>query len=256
MQEKSKKYKAMVSSDWSECLAPCSPFDCISFNYPQLTSELETIFQQYTGNLISLGEAARNIQTLLPAAITTEQMDAYLDNSFSTYKGVPELIEWCLSKDILFMINTTGMIGYFQRIFAKNLLPRIPALSAHPTIRYPRQDCDPDVIFDLFEIRDKGTNTEAAVSHFNIPLGKIILMGDSGGDGPHFEWGAKVDAFLIGSMTKPSLEKYCLKDNIKINMRFGISGVLNAQKDLKKEMQIDFMELTSLFEERIEMGSK
>jgi 2-hydroxy-3-keto-5-methylthiopentenyl-1-phosphate phosphatase len=260
MQAKNKIYKAVVSSDWSECLAPCSPFDCISFNYPQLTSELEAIFKQYTGNIISLGEAAHKIQTLLPATLTTEQMDAYLDNSFSTYKGVPELIEWCLSKDILFMINTTGMTGYFQRVFttgmtgyfqrvfAKGLLPRVPVLSAHRMVHYPQQDSDPNVIFDLFEIKDKGTNTEAAVRHFNIPFNKIILMGDSGGDGPHFEWGTKADAFLIGSMTKPSLEKYCQKKNININVRFGISDTAGEKKDLQKEMQIDFMDLASLIE--------
>jgi 2-hydroxy-3-keto-5-methylthiopentenyl-1-phosphate phosphatase len=251
MQTKNKLYKAIVSSDWSECLAPCSPFDCISFNYPQLTAELDTIFKQYTSNIISLGEAARKIQTLLPATVTIEQMDAYLDNSFSTYKGVPELIEWCLSKEILFMINTTGMAGYFQRIFAKSRLPRIPALSAHSMIRYPKQQNDPDIIFDLFEIKDKGKNTEAAVRFFNIPCNKIILMGDSGGDGPHFEWGTKTDAFLIGSMTKPSLEKYCLKKNININMRFGISDAAGEKKDLKKEMQIDFMDLASRIEDLI-----
>jgi 2-hydroxy-3-keto-5-methylthiopentenyl-1-phosphate phosphatase len=249
MQAKNKMYKAMVSSDWSECLAPCNPFDCISFSYPQLTTELETIFKQYTGNIISLGEAAHKIQTLLPVTVTIEQMDAYLDNSFSTYKGVPELIDWCLSKDILFMINTTGMIGYFQRIFAKSLLPRVVALSAHPMVRYPQQHSDPNVIFDLFEIKDKGKNTEAAVRYFKIPSNQIILMGDSGGDGPHFEWGTKADAFLIGSMTKPSLEQYCLKKDININVRFGISDTAGEKKDLKKEMQIDFMDLASRIED-------
>lgn len=251
MHAKNKMYKAIVSSDWSECLAPCSPFDCISFSHPQLSADLETIFKQYTSNVISLGQAAHKIQTLLPATVTIEQMDAYLDNSFSTYKGVPELIEWCLSKDILFMINTTGMTGYFQRIFAKSLLPRIPALSAHSMVRYPQQSSDPDVIFDLFEIKDKGKNTEAAVRHFNIPINKIILMGDSGGDGPHFEWGTKADAFLIGSMTKASLEKYCLKKNVNINMRFGISDTAGEKRDLKKEMQMDFMDLSARIEDLI-----
>jgi len=249
MQAKNNMYKAIVSSDWSECLAPCSPFDCISFNYPQLSTELEKIFKQYTGNIISLGKAAHKIQTLLPAPITIEQMDAYLDNSFSTYNGVPQLIEWCLSKDILFMINTTGMTGYFQRIFAKRLLPRIPALSAHSMIRYPQRSTDPDVIFDLSEIKDKGKNTEAAVRFFNIPTDNIILMGDSGGDGPHFEWGTTVDAFLVGSMTKASLEKYCLKKNVNINMRFGISDTGDEKRDLKKEMQIDFMDLSARIED-------
>lgn len=149
------------------------------------------------------------------------------------------------------MINTTAMTGYFQRIFAKNLLPRVPALSAHPMIRYPKQHSDPNFIFDLFEIKDKGQNTETATRVFNIPFNKIILMGDSGGDGPHFEWGQKVNAHLIGSMTKPSLEKYCLKKNVNINVRFGISGTAGEAKDLKKEMQIDFMDLASIIEDLI-----
>jgi 2-hydroxy-3-keto-5-methylthiopentenyl-1-phosphate phosphatase len=245
MESMHKAYKAIISSDWSECLAPCSPFDFISFNYPQLTTRLEAIFKQYTGNHISLGEAARQIRKMLPDPITENQMDAYLDHSFSTYPGVPELIEWCLSKDILFMINTTGMAGYFQRICAKGLLPGIPLLSAHPMVRYPRQNSDPDHIYSLFEIKDKAKNTEAAIKVHQIPPNKIIIMGDSGGDGPHFEWGASVNAFLIGSMTKPSLENYCLTRKIKINFKFGISRAQSQNKDLKKEMQVNFMDLSS-----------
>jgi len=242
-------YKAIVSSDWSECLAPCSPFDCISFNYPEITPELETIFKQYTSNIITLGEASTMIQKLLPDTITTEQMDGYLDNSFSTYKGVPELIEWCLSKNILFMINTTGMIGYFQRVFAKGLLPRVQVISAHPMIRYPTRNSDPDNIHDLFETNDKGKNTAAVARSYHISSNRAILMGDSGGDGPHFEWGKEVNAFLIGSMTKPSLEKYCLKKNIHINHRFGISYAEVQVRDLQKEMQISFMDLASIIED-------
>jgi 2-hydroxy-3-keto-5-methylthiopentenyl-1-phosphate phosphatase len=245
MESMHKAYKAIISSDWSECLAPCSPFDFISFNYPQLTTRLEAIFKQYTGNHISLGEAARQIRKMLPDPITENQMDAYLDHSFSTYPGVPELIEWCLSKDILFMINTTGMAGYFQRICAKGLLPGIPLLSAHPMVRYPRQNSDPYHIYSLFEIKDKAKNTEAAIKAHQIPPNKIIIMGDSGGDGPHFEWGARVNAFLIGSMTKPSLENYCLTRKIKINFKFGISRAQSQNKDLKKEMQVNFMDLSS-----------
>jgi 2-hydroxy-3-keto-5-methylthiopentenyl-1-phosphate phosphatase len=245
MESMHKAYKAIISSDWSECLAPCSPFDFISFNYPQLTTRLEAIFKQYTGNHISLGEAARQIRKMLPDPITENQMDAYLDHSFSTYPGVPELIEWCLSKDILFMINTTGMAGYFQRICAKGLLPGIPLLSAHPMVRYPRQNSDPYHIYSLFEIKDKAKNTEAAIKTHQIPPNKVIIMGDSGGDGPHFEWGARVNAFLIGSMTKPSLENYCLTRKIKINFKFGISRAQSQNKDLKKEMQVNFMDLSS-----------
>ncbi len=254
MESKTKKYKAIISSDWSECLAPCSPFDFISFNYPQLTSRLEAIFKQYTGNHISLGQAARQIQKMLPDPITENQMDAYLDHSFSTYPGVPELIEWCLRKDILFMINTTGMAGYFQRICAKGLLPELPLLSAHPMVRYPQQNSDPDHIYNLFEIKDKAKNTRAAIKAHRIPPNKIVIMGDSGGDGPHFEWGAKVNAFLIGSMTKASLENYCLAKNIKINFKFGISYAHNQNKDLKKEMQVNFMDLSSCIEEALMEG--
>ena len=254
MESKTKKYKAIISSDWSECLAPCSPFDFISFNYPQLTSRLEAIFKQYTGNHISLGQAARQIQKMLPDPITENQMDAYLDHSFSTYPGVPELIEWCLRKDILFMINTTGMAGYFQRICAKGLLPELPLLSAHPMVRYPQQNSDPDHIYTLFEIKDKAKNTQAAIKAHRIPPNKIVIMGDSGGDGPHFEWGTKVNAFLIGSMTKASLENYCLAKNIKINFKFGISYAHNQNKDLKKEMQVNFMDLSSCIGEALMEG--
>ncbi|MBW2202038.1 MAG: hypothetical protein JRF71_14625 [Deltaproteobacteria bacterium] len=192
MAEINLKYKAIVSSDWNECLAPCGPFDFISFNHPELAVDLATIFQQYTGNMISLGEAACQIQDLLPVPITNEQMDVYLDKSFITYKGVPELIEWCSIKNILFMINTTGMVGYFQRIFAKNLLPPVPVVSAHPMIRFPERKSDPPSLYDLLEIQDKSKNTAAVVRSFNIPPEKIIVMGDSGGDGPHFEWGAGI----------------------------------------------------------------
>ena len=242
-------YKAMVSSDWSECLAPCSPLDCISFNYPELTTELETIFTQYTGNVITLGEAARRIQTLLQDSFAIEQMDAYLDNSFLTYTGVTELLEWCLSHHILFMINTTGTIGYFQRVFAKGLLPRVPIISAHPMIRYPDQASDPDHIYDLFETSDKAQNTAAVSRRYEVSSKHIILIGDSGGDGPHFEWGAKDNAFLIGSMIKPSLDNYCRQKNIKINLRFGIDYTEVKEKNHQKEMQVNFGDLASIIED-------
>jgi 2-hydroxy-3-keto-5-methylthiopentenyl-1-phosphate phosphatase len=238
----------MVSSDWNECLAPCGPFDFISINYPELESDLKTIFKRYTGNIISLGDAVRQIKKLLPAPITENQMDAYLNESFITYKGVPELIDWCLSNDILFMVNTTGMIGYFQRIFARGLLPQLPVLSAHPMVRYAHQHTDPDYIFDLFEIKDKLKNTEAVARSFRIPSDKIILMGDSGGDGPHFKWGAGINALLIGSMTKPSLKKYCARHNVKIGIEFGISYAEGEHRDQQKEMMTNFIDLPPLIE--------
>lgn len=239
-----KKYKALVSSDWNECLAPCGPFDCISFAYPRLKTELAAVFRQYTGNLISLGEAAGQIQELLPEPITPDQMDAYLDESFTTYTGVPQLIEWCSSHNILFMINTTGMIGYFQRIFAKSLLPPVPVISAHPLIRYPQNTGGSFRVYELLETRDKSKNTGEVARSLAIPVGKIFLLGDSGGDGPHFEWGAAAGAYLIGSMIKPSLDDYCKAKNIEINQRFGLDYSRRERELVREEFQIDFMELT------------
>jgi len=238
-----KEYIALVSSDWNECLAPCGPFDCISFAYPRLKSDLTDIFRQYTGNLISLGEAAGQIRELLPEPITPDQMDAYLDESFTTYTGVPELIEWCSSNNILFMINTTGMIGYFQRIFAKYLLPPVPVISAHPMIRYPQNTSDSWQVFKVLETRDKSKNTGEVARSLAIPAGKIILLGDSGGDGPHFEWGAALGAFLIGSMTKPSLDNYCRAKNIEIDLRFGLDYSRRERASLREEVQLNFMDL-------------
>ena len=246
MDPRNKTYRALFSSDWNECLAPCGPFDFISFTYPELELRLNTIFKRYTGNIISLGEAVGQIQKLLPSPVTKKQMDAYLNKSFITYRGVPELIEWCLNNDILFMINTTGTTGYFQRIFAGGLLPHVPVLSAHPMVRYAPHHSDPDYIFDLNEIRDKFKNSNAVARTFNIPSDKIILMGDSGGDGPHFEWGAGINALLIGSMTKPSLSKYCEHLNIPIQIQFGICYADGGNRDHQKEMQINFMDLLPL----------
>jgi hypothetical protein len=249
MTDYNRQYNAIVSSDWNECLAPCGPFDFISFAYPELGSDLESIFKSYTGNIISLGEAAQKIQKLLQDPINEEHMDAYLDASFVTYRGVADLIEWCLERDILFMINTTGVIGYFQRVFAKGLLPPVPVLSAHPMVRYAHRETDPLQVYDLLEIQDKSKNTRAVADRLTIPDEKIILMGDSGGDGPHFGWGAGIGAYLIGSMTKPSLEKYCQTQGVDIDLRFGLSYSEGDEKDPIQEMQIDFMDLSPLIDD-------
>jgi 2-hydroxy-3-keto-5-methylthiopentenyl-1-phosphate phosphatase len=243
------KYKAMVSADWNGCLAPCGPFDCISFAYPRLEADLAGVFRQYTGNLISLGEAVGQIRELLHEPITTEQMDAYLDESFTTYTGVPELIEWCSSNNILFMINTTGMIGYFQRIFAKTLLPPVPVVSAHPMISYPQNTSASCRVYELLETRDKSKNTGKVARSLAIPAAKIILLGDSGGDGPHFEWGAADGAFLIGSMTKPSLDAYCRKKDIEIDLRFGLDYSRRKKRNPQEESQVNFMVLTTTIKE-------
>lgn len=244
-----RKYEAILSSDWNECLAPTGPFDPIAFHYPGFGPQLDLIFKEYTGNRIPLSEALRRIHSLLPDPFTEDQMDAYLDASFSAYRGVPDFIDWCLAHDILFMINTTGFQGFFQRVFAKGLVPTVPAVSAHPMIRYAKGTADPALTMDLMEIHDKAKNTQVLMRELGIPVDRVIVMGDSGGDGPHFQWGAKAGATLIGSMTKRSLEEYCRDRGIAINVRFGLSYGQGQARDKVGELTVDFMGLTSVIED-------
>lgn len=236
-------YRGLVSSDWSECLSPSGPFDFMSFVYPELRQALATIFRQYTGNELALSEAMQRCRGLLPAPITTDQMDAYLDERFSVYTGVPELIEACLSRQILFMINTTGSMGYFQRAFYKKLLPRIPVLSAYPGLMFPAGESDPEILFDLQEIADKPLNTQKAAKHFQIPPQNILIMGDSGGDGPHFKWAAEWKVVRVASMAKPSLKTYCAGEQVGIDHFFGISYEDGEPRRESDEMAVDFREL-------------
>jgi len=240
------RYNGMISSDWNECLAPCGPFDPIAFVYPEREADFSGIFRLYTGNQISLSEATRRIGGLLPKPITEKRMDAYLDASFVTYKGVTGLILWCVKNDILFMINTTGMQGYFQRAMAKGLLPQGTVIAANPMISYPGHEME---MYEVREIEDKAKNTETVMRLYGIPPKRVILIGDSGGDGPHFEWGASVGAYLVGSMTKPSLESCCRKKEIKINTRFGVTYSEGEKKDLEREMKVDFMGLVTVIEQ-------
>lgn len=246
------RYKAMVSSDWNECLAPCGPFDFISFSVPEIEGELEAVLRQYTGNRTSLGQAVGRIRTLLPAPASPEQMDSYLDEAFSAYTGVANLIEWCSSRNILFMINTTGTIGYFQRIFARGLLPRVPVIAAHPMVRFDPGRSDPRCIFDIFETGDKAKASKAVMDSLDIPADKVMLIGDSGGDGPHFEWGWKSGVHLIASMTKVTLEEYCRRKNIRLDLKFGLDYTKGAPRDVAKEMQVNFMDLTAVIEEMVD----
>ena len=239
-------HNGMISSDWNECLAPCGPFDPIAFVHPQIKADLAGIFRLYTGNQISLSEATRRIGGLLPKPISEKQMDEYLDASFVTYKGVRQLIEWCKKKGILFMINTTGMQGYFQRAMAKGLLPEGIVVAANPMISYPGHGTE---MYPVREIEDKAKNTEAVMREDGIPPKKIIVMGDSGGDGPHFAWGASVGAYLVGSMSKPSLEKFCREREIEIDKRFGVTYSEGEKKDPAREMEVDFTGLVPVVEE-------
>jgi len=241
-------YRGLISSDWSECLSPNGPFDFMAYVYPQLESDLAEIFQQYTGNQISLRVAMWRCQRRLPAPISQDQMDAYLDERFAHYTGVPELIEACLSRNILFMINTTGSRGYFERAIAKNLLPRPTALSAHPEIRF-----DPGsnsyAYYALHEITDKPVNTAKAAKQFQIAPQNIIVVGDSGGDGPHFKWAAAQGAYRIASMAKASLKAYCKRYQIEIHRFFGLSYGAGEPRQETAEMQVDFNNLMHYIEE-------
>jgi len=251
MQKQAQPFKAILSSDWSECLSPSGPFDFIAFAYPQIAPELQEVFRSYTGNRISLGEAGDRIKKAAPGPITPEMMDAYLEREFAVYRGVPELIEWCSANGILFMLNTTGMIGYFQRVFAKGLLPRIPVLSANPLYRFPAGAGDPHFILDLHEMQDKGRNTAAVVAEMGIPAERVIVMGDSGGDGPHFKWAHQTGAFIIGSMTKHSLTAYCDEQGIVIGRRFGLVYGKGETRDHEREAAIDFRGLIGTIAEAL-----
>jgi hypothetical protein len=243
------KYKALISSDWNECLAPSGPFDPISFTYPGLEPELSALFAEYTGNKISLAEATQRILALIPTLLTKDQMDAYLDAKFAVYTGVPDLIEWCLSRNILFMINTTGTQGYFQRVFAKNLLPVVPFVAGNPLVRFPGAGDGRRYKSQVIDIEDKPKNTESVMISLGISPRQVVVIGDSGGDGPHFEWGSKVGAFLIGSMTKRSLQVYCSHRGISIQQSFGVSYLLGEVKDREEEVRVNFMDLTEVLAE-------
>lgn len=245
-------YRALVSSDWNQCLAPTGPFDVIAHLYPHLKPDLDDIFGQYTGNHISLSEAMDRMQILLPEPVSAARMDAYLVDHFRIYPGVADFIKTCRKENVLFMINTTAVIGYFQRAAARRLIRKPAVLSAHPLIRYEPDKAEPDITLPLFETSDKGKNTEAVAAQFNIPFHHIFIIGDSGGDGPHFEWGAKAGATLIGSMTKDSLTRYCDERGITIDLNFGHTYASGEALAPQKEQTYDFMELWPWIEERIQ----
>ena len=246
-----KPYIGMISSDWNQCLAPCGPFDVFAYHHPDLRTELNRIFKEYTSNNMSLGQAADNIRNLVPSELTKDQMDEYLQDRFQTYGGVDDLIEWCDAHQILFMINTTGLAGYFQRVLALGLLPDFPVLAAHPLVSYDQSIHRPSLILNLYEITDKARHTAAAAQQFDIPPQKIVIMGDSGGDGPHFAWGARCGATLIGSMAKPSLMRYCADHSIKMTHQFGHTYATGETVDPHKEAAYAFTDLIPLVESTV-----
>jgi 2-hydroxy-3-keto-5-methylthiopentenyl-1-phosphate phosphatase len=246
-------YRALMSSDWSECLSPNGPFDPIAFTYPHLAPDLSRVFKDYTGNRITLEEAYATIMGLLPGPVTVQHMDAYLAESFCTYSGVPELVKWCSEHDILFMINTTGTQAYFQRVFSQGLLPDVPLVAANPLIRFPDESCPARYRHEVKAIGDKATNTDAVMQEEHMPRNKIAVMGDSGGDGPHFDWAASKGIFTIGSMTKVSLHDYCRSRGIVIDKLFGLSYAPGEARNVDAEMKVDFMSLTDVIRKALDL---
>lgn len=240
------EYIGMVSSDWSQCLSPSGPFDAFVFHYPELETDLKRIFRSYTATEISLSQAADQVVKMLPSPLTIQQMDDYLEARFEMYRGVDQLIRWCRDHRIVFMINTTAFMGYFQRVLAKSLLPAIAVLSAQSILRYGTSRDDPEQMIDLREIEDKAANTAAVANMYQIPADKLVLMGDSGGDGPHFKWGSLVGATLIGSMTKPSLSRYCRNNGLLMHHQFGRIYAPGEKISLEKERGYNFLELTDV----------
>jgi 2-hydroxy-3-keto-5-methylthiopentenyl-1-phosphate phosphatase len=243
------RYRAIVSTDWNECLAPCGPFDYITFTYPELKPALNNIFKQYTGNHITLDDAMHQAGGFLPEPIRISQMDAYLEAAFQMYTGVANLIQWCQSRNILFMINTTGAAGYFQRALFKSLLPPLAVISAYPEPRYSKAATDPEQLRPLFETTDKPRHTEDVAHGLGVSLNRVIIIGDSGGDGPHFKWGRENGSLLIASMAKPSLQQYCLKEGIQPDSYFGYTYREGEDRDRAAEMHYDFMHLTERIED-------
>jgi len=242
------RYRALVSSDWNQCLAPCGPFDFLAFTHPECAGLLDRVFRQYTGNEISLGQAVNKVLSILPSPVSRAQMDAYLAERFAIYRGVAEFMAWCEKNDVLFMINTTGAVGYFQRACHAGMIPPVPVLSASPQFRFPSEGDLFHRFLPLYEVEDKAANTASVLKQTGIAAERAVLIGDSGGDGPHFGWGAKQGATLVGSMTKPSLDDYCRRGGIRIHHRIGKTYRPGETLDPKQEMAVDFMELTEIVE--------
>jgi hypothetical protein len=73
-------------------------------------------------------------------------------------------------------------------------------------------------------------------------------MGDSGGDGPHFEWARDAGAATVGSMTKASLDGWCRERAIPIRVRFGLAYGTGEARRPADEMAVDFRGLIPVIE--------
>ena len=101
----------------------------------------------------------------------------------------------------------------------------------------------------MFETTDKAKHTAKVAGKLGIPLDRIVIMGDSGGDGSHFKWGRENGSLLIASMAKPSLQQYCQKEGIQPDCYFGHTYREGEDRDRAAEMRYDFMRLTKQIED-------
>jgi hypothetical protein len=248
-------FRALVSSDWSECLSPNGPFDVATYTFPELGPALDDIFRAYTANRISLTAAVSKVEALLPEPITVERMDAYLEARFKTYTHAPSFIETLLSRNILFMLNTTGTHGYFQRAIAKKLLPEVPLIAANPMIAFPDTPISTEFPCNVREIEDKPRCAAAAAERFSVPLDRVLVIGDSGGDGPHFHWAHTSGALAVASMCKPSLLEYCRSRGFEPDAFFGKTYRPGEPRDPSAEDSVDFNALAELVFELLDRRS-
>ena len=78
-----------------------------------------------------------------------------------------------------------------------------------------------------------------------------MVMGDSGGDGPHFKWAAEQNIIRVASMAKPSLKSFCVKQQIGIDRYFGISYEDGEPRREADEMLVDFRDLLPYITDRL-----
>ena len=97
-------------------------------------------------------------------------------------------------------------------------------------IRYTAGSHDPEIILPIQEISDKPIHTAVIARRFQIPDEHIVVIGDSGGDGPHFNWGARIGATLIASLAKDSLLSYCRERRIDIHHHWNPGAFAGAEE--------------------------